>query len=120
MREHRVAVIPGDGIGPEVITEGLGVLSAAGERFGTLAPAAAVLVLRKKRPDLVRPYHTAGYPFVPVLFILGASVLLFSTLFDRPRESFMGIGLILLGLPFYFYWKKRRQDVALPPAPPRR
>jgi APA family basic amino acid/polyamine antiporter len=78
--------------------------------------AAAVLVLRKKRPDLVRPYHTAGYPFVPVLFILGASVLLFSTLFDRPRESFMGIGLILLGLPFYFYWKKRRQDAAAPPS----
>jgi APA family basic amino acid/polyamine antiporter len=76
--------------------------------------AAAVLVLRKKRPDLYRPYHTVGYPFVPVLFILGASVLLFSTLFDRPRESFMGIGLILLGLPFYFYWKKRRQDVASP------
>jgi APA family basic amino acid/polyamine antiporter len=82
--------------------------------------AAAVIVLRKKRPDLCRPYRTIGYPYVPVLFILGASVLLFSTLFDRPRESFMGIGLILLGLPFYFYWKKRRQDVALPPAPPRR
>jgi APA family basic amino acid/polyamine antiporter len=77
--------------------------------------AAAVFVLRKKRPDLDRPYHTVGYPFVPVLFILGGSVLLFSTLLDRPRESFMGIGLILLGLPFYFYWRKRRQDVVSPP-----
>ena len=77
--------------------------------------AAAVLVLRKKRPDLYRPYHTLGYPLVPVLFVLGASILLVSTLFDRPRESFMGIGLILLGLPFYFYWRKRRQDVASPP-----
>src|ERR1017187_6860932 len=74
--------------------------------------AAAVLVLRKKRPDLYRPYHTLGYPLVPVLFVLGASILLVSTLFDRPRESFMGIGLILLGLPFYFYWKKRRQSIA--------
>jgi APA family basic amino acid/polyamine antiporter len=77
--------------------------------------AAAVLVLRKKRPDLYRPYHTVGYPFVPVLFILGASVLLFSTLFDRPRESLMGIGLILLGLPFYFHWKRRRRGVVSPP-----
>jgi APA family basic amino acid/polyamine antiporter len=77
--------------------------------------AAAVLVLRKKRPELYRPYHTLGYPLVPVLFVLGASILLVSTLFDRPRESLMGIGLILLGLPFYFYWKKRRQDVASPP-----
>jgi APA family basic amino acid/polyamine antiporter len=71
-----------------------------------------VIVLRKKRPDLYRPYHTLGYPYVPVLFILGAFVLLFSTLFYRPRESFMGIGLILLGLPFYFHWKKRRQSIA--------
>ena len=68
---------------------------------------AAVIVLRKKRPDLPRPYRTFGYPFVPVLFVLVAAVLVLSTLLDSPRESLMGIGLILLGLPFYFYWKKR-------------
>jgi APA family basic amino acid/polyamine antiporter len=68
--------------------------------------AAAVLVLRKKRPDLIRPYRTLGYPFVPVLFIIGASILVVSTAFDRPRESAMGIGLIVIGIPFYFYWKK--------------
>jgi len=68
---------------------------------------AAVIVLRKKRPDLPRPYRTIGYPFVPVLFVLVAAVLVLSTLLDSPRESVMGIGLILLGLPFYFYWKKR-------------
>jgi APA family basic amino acid/polyamine antiporter len=69
--------------------------------------AAAVLVLRKKRPELVRPYRTAGYPLVPVLFIVGAGILLFSTAWERQRESMMGIGLIVLGLPFYYYWKKR-------------
>jgi len=69
--------------------------------------AAAVLVLRKKRPDLERPYRTAGYPLVPAVFILAACVLLVSTAWERPRESAMGIGLIVLGLPFYFYWKKR-------------
>jgi len=68
--------------------------------------AAAVLVLRKKRPDLIRPYRTLGYPLVPVLFIIGASILVVSTAFDRPRESAMGIGLIVIGIPFYFYWKK--------------
>jgi APA family basic amino acid/polyamine antiporter len=69
--------------------------------------AAAVLVLRRKRPELYRPYRTVGYPLVPVLFILGAFVLILSTAFDRPRESVLGIALILLGLPFYFYWKRR-------------
>jgi APA family basic amino acid/polyamine antiporter len=68
---------------------------------------AAVIVLRRKRPDLVRPYRTIGYPFVPVLFVLVAFALVLSTLFDSPRESLMGIGLILLGLPFYFFWRRR-------------
>src|SRR5438270_4962153 len=57
--------------------------------------AFAVLVLRKKRPDLARPYRTVGYPLVPVLFVIGATILVFSTAFDRPRESAMGIGLIV-------------------------
>lgn len=70
--------------------------------------AAGVIVLRKKAPHLVRPYRTIGYPLVPVLFVLVALVLVLSTLFDSPRESVMGIGLIVLGLPFYFYWKKRQ------------
>ena len=68
--------------------------------------AAAVLVLRKKQPGLDRPYRTIGYPLVPVLFIIGAIVLIVSTAIDRPRESIMGIGLIGLGLPFYFHWKR--------------
>jgi basic amino acid/polyamine antiporter, APA family len=70
--------------------------------------AAAVLVLRKKEPDLPRPYRTVGYPFVPVLFILGALVLLISTLLDRRRESVLGVGIMISGLPFYFHWKNRR------------
>ena len=69
--------------------------------------AAAVIVLRIRRPELARPYRTLGYPVVPVLFVAAAFVLLLSTAIDRPRESLMGIGLILLGLPFYSYWRKR-------------
>jgi APA family basic amino acid/polyamine antiporter len=69
--------------------------------------AAAVPVLRWRRPDLVRPYRTVGYPLVPVLFIVGAIVLLITTAIERPRESLIGIGLIVMGVPFYFYWKKQ-------------
>jgi APA family basic amino acid/polyamine antiporter len=70
--------------------------------------AASVFVLRRKRPDLVRPYKTLGYPVVPVLFLIGAAALELSTLRDRPVQSLAGILLILLGLPFYYYWKRRR------------
>jgi len=67
--------------------------------------AAAVIILRRRRPDLERPYHTWGYPWVPVVFVCVALALILSTLIDSPRESLMGIALIVLGLPFYFYWK---------------
>lgn len=70
---------------------------------------AAVIVLRFKRPDMPRPYRTLGYPFVPVVFVLAISCLVVSTLLKSPRESLMGVGLVALGLPFYFFWKRRRQ-----------
>jgi len=68
---------------------------------------AAVIVLRFKRPELARPYRTVGYPVVPLLFVLGVASLVVSTLRSSPRESLMGLALIALGLPFYFYWKSR-------------
>jgi APA family basic amino acid/polyamine antiporter len=69
---------------------------------------AAVVVLRRKRPDLDRPYRTLGYPWVSVLFVLVAFCLVISTLLDSPRESIMGLTLIAIGLPFYFHWRGSR------------
>lgn len=68
---------------------------------------ASVIVLRYKRPDMVRPYRTLGYPVIPIVFVLAIAGLVGSTLIKSPRESFMGLGLIALGLPFYFYWNRR-------------
>jgi APA family basic amino acid/polyamine antiporter len=69
---------------------------------------AAVIVLRFKRPDMPRPYRTIGYPVVPAVFVLGIACLVANTLFKRPVESLWGLALMALGLPFYFYWKRRR------------
>jgi APA family basic amino acid/polyamine antiporter len=68
---------------------------------------ASVLVLRKTQPQMPRPYRVWGYPLVPLVFVLVAGALLFVTLRESPRESGMGLGLIALGLPFYYYWKGR-------------
>jgi APA family basic amino acid/polyamine antiporter len=73
-----------------------------------LMTAVSLFVLRRKRPDLERPYRVTGYPVVPVLFICVAGFLLVSTLQTRPRESLMGLGLMALSVPFYFYWKRRK------------
>jgi len=69
--------------------------------------AAAVLVLRRRRPELARPYRTVGYPLVPVLFVMGALAVLISTVTQSPRESLLGLGIILAGLPFYFHGRRR-------------
>jgi APA family basic amino acid/polyamine antiporter len=72
-----------------------------------IAGTAAVFELRRKYPDLPRPYKTWGYPVVPLLFIVSLSGLLFNTLINRPVESLAGLGLALLGIPVYFLWRKK-------------
>lgn len=67
--------------------------------------AAAVIVLRRKKPGAERPYRTLGYPVVPGLFVLVAVLLLAVTLMNSPRESGLGLVVIAAGYPFYRYWK---------------
>lgn len=67
---------------------------------------ASVIVLRRRRPDLDRPYLTIGYPLVPVLFVCVAIVLIASTLVNSPRESFLGLIIIAIGIPFYRHWNQ--------------
>jgi APA family basic amino acid/polyamine antiporter len=70
--------------------------------------ASAVIRLRKKAPQLARPYRTWGYPATPIVFIAFAIWLVFNTIVETPWDSAIGAGIILLGLPGYWYWKKRR------------
>ena len=71
------------------------------------ATAAAVFVLRKRRPDLPRPYKVWGYPVVPALFILACVLLIGNTLKESPVESLAGLGFLVLGLPVYLWLRKR-------------
>jgi basic amino acid/polyamine antiporter, APA family len=68
--------------------------------------AASAMVLRRTRPAAERPYRVPGYPVVPLLFVLVAGLLLYSTLLSSPRESGIGLTVIVAGLPFYFFWKR--------------
>jgi basic amino acid/polyamine antiporter, APA family len=72
------------------------------------AATASVFVFRRTMPDAERPYRTFGYPIVPFLFLLVAGFLLLNTVINNPWQSFMGLGLILLGLPVYYYFITKR------------
>jgi basic amino acid/polyamine antiporter, APA family len=71
------------------------------------AATASVFVFRIKMPDAERPYKAFGYPIVPILFLLVAGFLLGNTLVNDWKQSFIGLGLILLGLPVYYYFTKK-------------
>ncbi|MDH7511854.1 MAG: amino acid permease [Clostridiales bacterium] len=68
---------------------------------------AAVMILRRKRPDISRPYKTWGYPATPVIFILSALFVSVNTLINQFWNSFAGLAIIFLGLPAYFYWRRK-------------
>jgi len=116
-RVHPAFRTPGAGIVLLGVWSSVIVLSGQYQQLYTLVifpswilygmTAAAAIVLRRKRPELERPYRVAGYPIVPMLFVLVALALLYSTLRSSPRESGIGLGLIVAGLPFYFHWKRR-------------
>ena len=68
--------------------------------------AGAVIILRNKKPDMERPYKTPVYPWIPIIFILFAIFLTINTIMEAPRDAAIGAGIILAGLPMYYYWKK--------------
>ncbi len=74
-----------------------------------IAAALSVFTLRKKLPDLPRPYKTWGYPVVPIIFILASLGILFNTLFEKPIEALAGILFTAMGIPVYFYWKRKQR-----------
>ena len=68
---------------------------------------ASVFVFRRTLPDAERSYRTWGYPVVPGLFLLVSGWLILSTLVTTPGRALAGLGLMVLGLPFYWYWTRQ-------------
>ncbi len=73
----------------------------------------AVFALRRKLPQAERPYKTLAYPFLPLVFVVVAGWLVWNTIHTRPLESTVGLGLILAGLPLYFFFRKGRGPTSL-------
>jgi APA family basic amino acid/polyamine antiporter len=66
-----------------------------------------VIVLRKREPHVHRPYRTWGYPVVPLLFVLFAIGLTVYTVIEDPVSALIGGGIILLGVPVFYFWRGR-------------
>jgi basic amino acid/polyamine antiporter, APA family len=78
----------------------------------------AVIVLRRRRPAALRPYRLPGYPLVPLLFVAVMVWIVVSAFLTTPKESLATVLLIVLGLPLYPLFRRRRlPPVTSPPAP---
>jgi APA family basic amino acid/polyamine antiporter len=67
---------------------------------------AGVFRLRRLRPDVPRPYRAFGYPFVPALYIAGATMILVALFVYRTATTWPGLIIVLLGVPVYFLWRQ--------------
>ncbi len=66
----------------------------------------AIFVLRFKRPDIPRPYKAFGYPVIPAIYILTTVSIMIILLIYKPKYTFPGLIIVLLGIPVYYLWKK--------------
>ena len=71
--------------------------------------AGSIFIFRRREPDTERPYRTWGYPVVPILFLLVSTGLIIQTILNTPRQSAIGLGLILIGVPVYWILDSRSQ-----------
>jgi basic amino acid/polyamine antiporter, APA family len=69
--------------------------------------AAAVFIFRRRTPRAERPYRTTGYPFTPLFFIAVAVWFVIGTLIEKPEQAWAGLLFLALGIPVYYYWKRR-------------
>jgi APA family basic amino acid/polyamine antiporter len=74
--------------------------------FFTLA-AAGIFIFRKKLKNIERPYKTFGYPVTPLIFICINIWFVLNMTINKPLHMGIGIGLLVLGIPVYYFFKKK-------------
>jgi APA family basic amino acid/polyamine antiporter len=71
---------------------------------------AGVFVLRRKHPEWPRPYRAFGYPVLPALYIAAALLIEVLLLLYKPSYTWPGLIIVLMGVPVYWFWKKRENN----------
>jgi APA family basic amino acid/polyamine antiporter len=69
--------------------------------------ALAIFKYRRSEPDAPRPFRCPGYPVTPILFVLSALVIVANTVVSQPMQSLIGLGITVLGVPAYLWWRSR-------------
>jgi APA family basic amino acid/polyamine antiporter len=73
-----------------------------------------MFLLRWKRPDIPRPYRCTGYPWLPAIYVVIGTAWTLNTIITRPTEAFWGTFIVLVGVPWYLYWKRSNRKTVTP------
>jgi basic amino acid/polyamine antiporter, APA family len=85
--------------------ESIIVYAGVGLSIFSMLAMSSIYVLRRRRPDLPRPFRTPGYPLTPAVYLFLTSLLVLAMFLDRPRVSCSALVSILAGIPFYYAWR---------------
>ena len=88
--------------------ESIVIYASVGLALFSMLTVSSVYLLRRKRPDLARPFRTPGYPVTPAVFLLVTSVLTAAAFIERPMVSAFSLLSILAGVPVYYLGSSRR------------
>ncbi|MFH0799006.1 MAG: amino acid permease, partial [Pseudomonadota bacterium] len=70
---------------------------------------AGLMRLRKTKPDMPRPYRAWGYPWLQIVYIVGASLICIDLLIYKPAYTWPGLAIVLTGFPVYYIWRWRSE-----------
>jgi len=71
----------------------------------------AMFWLRWKRPEIPRPYRCTGYPWLPAIYVVIGTAWTLNTILTRPTQAFWGTAIVLIGVPFYLFWKRSNRKI---------
>jgi APA family basic amino acid/polyamine antiporter len=75
--------------------------------FSALA-VGSVMILRRRNPELARPYRVPLYPFIPLCYVVLSTAIAVYGLIERPIEGWLGIATVMAGVPLYVLWTQLR------------
>jgi basic amino acid/polyamine antiporter, APA family len=75
---------------------------------------AGLFVLRKKKPDVERPYRCTGYPWLPAIYVVFGSLWAVNAALEKKKEALGGVVIVAAGIPFYYWWKRKKFKKTVP------
>lgn len=67
-----------------------------------------IFILRKKMPNAERPIKAPGYPIIPMIYVVVASIIVLILVKEKPQFTYPGLGIVALGIPVYYWFKRSK------------